>query len=211
MRFSDSERGMNMRDNYYENNRRMSQAGTAGNRRAVRTGTYSVRGQMQYPAAAQRSYPAVRQNYVSGTAARKTSARAQQEARQRAERQLREQEQARAAAIRNRERAARMNPAMILFLAGIIAIMSVILIQYISLQARVTESMKEIASLESTYATLKESNDEMLNEINAGINLDDIKFRAITELGMTYADQGQIVTYAGETGDYVQQVREIGN
>ncbi|MBQ9612382.1 MAG: cell division protein FtsL [Lachnospiraceae bacterium] len=151
------------------------------------------------------------QAYVSGSAARQVSVRTQRQMIAAEQERIREQELVAAAARRNRERAARMNPALITFMAVILFLTSFILIRYISLQSRVTESVKEISALEKTYASLKESNDEMENEINARINLDDIKFKAITELGMTYADQNQIITYAGETGDYVQQVREIGN
>ena len=147
------------------------------------------------------------QAYVSGSAARQVSVRTQRQMIAAEQERIREQELVAAAARRNRERAARMNPALITFMAVILFLTSFILIRYISLQSRVTESVKEISALEKTYASLKESNDEM----NARINLDDIKFKAITELGMTYADQNQIITYAGETGDYVQQVREIGN
>ena len=102
-----------------------------------------------------------------------------------------------------------MNPAMIAFLVGVMCLMSFFLIEYISLQSEVTGTVGEIAQLETQLASLKSDNDETLNEINSGINLDDIKYRAITQLGMTYAQEDQIVTYDGESGDYVRQVSEL--
>lgn len=82
--------------------------------------------------------------------------------------------------------------------------------QYVALQSKVTTAVKEIASLESELATLKSDNSEKQVEINSSISLDDIKYRAIAELGMTYAQEDQIVTYDGESGDYVRQVTKIG-
>ena len=102
-----------------------------------------------------------------------------------------------------------MNPAMIAFLAGVMCLMSFFLIEYISLQSEVKGIVGEIAQLETQLASLKSDNDETLNEINSGINLDDIKYRAIAQLGMTYAQEDQIVTYDGGSGDYVRQVSEL--
>ncbi len=102
------------------------------------------------------------------------------------------------------------HPAMIGILLAVTCGISMILIQYISLQSSVTSAVKEIASLETQLADLKSDNDEKLNEINSNISLDDIKYRAIAELGMTYAQEDQIVTYDGESDDYVRQVTKLG-
>ena len=103
-----------------------------------------------------------------------------------------------------------MNPAMITSLLAVILAMSFVLIQYISLQSDVTASIKEIAQLESSLSDLKSNNDELENEINSNVNLDDIKYTAITKLGMTYAQEDQIVNYDGGSGDYVRQVTQLG-
>ena len=102
-----------------------------------------------------------------------------------------------------------MNPALIAFMVGIMCFMSFFLIEYVSLQSEVTGTINEIAQLETQLASLKSDNDETLNEINSSINLDDIKYRAIAELGMTYATEDQIVNYDGGSGDYVRQVSEL--
>ena len=102
-----------------------------------------------------------------------------------------------------------MNPFLIAFMAGVMCLMSFFLIEYISLQSQVTGTINEIAQLETQLASLKSDNDETLNEINSSINLDDIKYRAIAQLGMTYAKEDQIVTYDGGSGDYVRQVSEL--
>ena len=81
---------------------------------------------------------------------------------------------------------------------------------YISLQSQVTNSVKNIATLESQLNSLKQDNDEAYNRANGHIDLDEIKRIAIQEYGMTYADEGQIVNYSdGGGNDYVRQVAPI--
>ena len=102
-----------------------------------------------------------------------------------------------------------MNPGYVVFMIGILAAMVVILISYISLQARITSSVKDISSLESQLATLRAANDEKLISINSSSNLEEIKDTALTELGMKYADKDQIITYSNSSTDYVRQVAQI--
>lgn len=86
----------------------------------------------------------------------------------------------------------------------------VILSIYIYLQSEITNSVKNIAKLESQLNTLKQDNDEAYNRANSNIDLEEIKRIAIQEYGMTYADEGQVVTYSGGEGnDYVRQVAPI--
>lgn len=99
-----------------------------------------------------------------------------------------------------------MTPAMIVFLAGALIITAACLFQYITLNAQVTSAVEEIADLESELSELRSDNDEALNAIESGISLDDIKYRAIAELGMTYASEDQIIHYSNEESDYVRQV-----
>lgn len=101
-----------------------------------------------------------------------------------------------------------MTAAMIAGMTASLVLMCIILVSYISLQSRVTSAVNENAALETQLATLKSDNDQRLNEINSGINLDEIKYKAITKLGMTYADDDQVVNYTNSDGDYVHQVRQ---
>ncbi|MDO4283809.1 MAG: hypothetical protein Q4C60_00605 [Eubacteriales bacterium] len=107
---------------------------------------------------------------------------------------------------RNREKAAHMNPGYVLFMVLLMTAMGFILIAYVKLQADLTNSVKNISRLESQLSELRTANDEAYNEIDSSISLDDIKYRAITELGMKYANEDQIVTYSNDAGDYVHQV-----
>lgn len=103
-------------------------------------------------------------------------------------------------------RADRMNPAMIAFMMAVMCAMCVCLFRYIGLQSEVTNAVEEIASLESQLSDLKSDNDEALNAINSSVSLDDIKYRAIAELDMIYAQEDQIITYSNDDTDYVRQV-----
>ena len=85
----------------------------------------------------------------------------------------------------------------------------VILTGYLKLQSDITNSMKHIATLESQLNSMKLENDEAYSRINSNVNLEEVRRIAIQELGMQYAQEGQIVTFDGEDNDYVRQTGEI--
>ena len=53
---------------------------------------------------------------------------------------------------------------------------------------------------------MKIANDEAYSRITGNIDLEEIKRIAIGELGMTYAQEGQIITYSNVGNDYMRQV-----
>lgn len=110
---------------------------------------------------------------------------------------------------KNRERAHHMNFGYVVFLALAMLVASYVLIGYIQLQAETTAKVEKIASLEKELNNLKLSNDDELARINSNVNLDEIKRIAIGELGMVYAQEGQIVYYNNEGSDYVRQFGDI--
>lgn len=98
----------------------------------------------------------------------------------------------------------------LLFLSLAMVLMAGTLAWYISLQSQVESTTKHIASLESQLNTIRQENDEAYNRANGNVNLDEVKRIAIQEYGMTYASEGQIVTYSdGGGNDYVRQVAPI--
>lgn len=106
----------------------------------------------------------------------------------------------------NRERARYMNLGYIAFLMGALFLCGVILVNYIQLQSELTAKTRNVASLESELNALKLANDEEYNRINASIDLEEVKRVAIGELGMTYAKEGQIITYSNVGSDYMRKV-----
>ena len=115
------------------------------------------------------------------------------------------------AARRNRERAAHMNPGYVIFMFVLVSAMCAVLIGYIRLHADLSSSVQYISSLESELSTLKAANDEKYNKINSSISIDDVKYTAITKLGMKYAQKDQVIKYENQAEDYVRQVSGLSD
>lgn len=90
----------------------------------------------------------------------------------------------------------------------LLAIMTGSLIYYIRIQAEVTRTTNELADMEQELAQKRAENDAEYNEINDRISLDEIREKAIHELGMKYADRDQVVIYSGSEEDTVKKVGE---
>lgn len=110
---------------------------------------------------------------------------------------------------KNREKAKHMSIGSVLSMVLAMIAAAFILTRYLGLQADITNSIKHIAALESQLNELKLDNDENYSRITSDINLDEVKRVAIQELGMTYAKEGQIITFNGEGSDYVRQTGDI--
>lgn len=138
--------------------------------------------------------------YVQGSAVRKTDIRRQVEE---------PKKQLSHTTRKNRDRAHHMNLAYVFFLSIAMAVTGAALIGYIQLQSGITTSVKRIAALESQLNAARTENDEALSRIEASVDLEEIRRIAITELGMTYAGEGQIVEIPVEGSDYVRQYADI--
>ena len=86
---------------------------------------------------------------------------------------------------KNRNRALHMNAAYVIFLAV------------------------AATALQEELADLKEENTTKYNAVVDSVNLDEIRERAINQLGMTYAAADQIVEYDNPASDYVKQYENI--
>ena len=103
-----------------------------------------------------------------------------------------------------------MSLGYLLFLTLAMALMVGTLAWYITLQAQIKNSVKNIAVLESQLNNLKQDNEEAYNRANGNVDLEEVKRIAIQEYGMIYATEGQIITYSDEGGnDYVRQLSPI--
>lgn len=113
------------------------------------------------------------------------------------------------AARKNREKAERMSAGYVLFLCLALLATGWILVGYITLQSDITNSIKNISVLESELNDLRLANDEEYSRITSDVDLEEVRRIAIQELGMQYAQEGQIVTFASENSDYVKQMASI--
>ena len=141
-------------------------------------------------------------NYVYGSAVRK-----QYEPERRREEEIPLHVKKRAQA---RKRAHRMSLPTLLGLTLAVVLAGGVLSVYITLQADIKSSVKTVSKLEAELNSLKQDNDEAYNKAVSNLDLEEIKRIAIGEYGMTYATEGQIVTYSdGGGNDYVRQVAPI--
>ena len=142
-----------------------------------------------------------RNAYVAGTAAR------QADPARRLGRELEQpKKQLSHSTRKNRERAKYMNLAYVLFLTAAMAVTGIVLVGYIRMESAITQSVE---TLESQLNNIRTENDENLNRIESSIDLNEIRRIAITELGMVYAGEGQIVEIPDEGSDYVRKYADI--
>lgn len=145
------------------------------------------------------TYRATRNNgYVYGNTVRKLDVQRQLE--QEPRRQLSHETR------KNREKALHMNPGYVIFLMAAFCACAFILINYIQLQSELTNRTKSLSTLESRLNTIRLENDEAYSRITSSIDLEEIKRVALGELGMIYAEEGQIITYSSVTNDYMRQI-----
>lgn len=107
---------------------------------------------------------------------------------------------------KNREKAHHMSLGYVTFLLVALLTCAVVLINYVQLQAELTTRNEHVVELQSKLNTMKIANDEAYSRITSNIDLEEIKRIAIGELGMTYAQEGQIITYSNVGNDYMRQV-----
>lgn len=106
----------------------------------------------------------------------------------------------------NREKAKHMNIGYVLFLVAALFLCAMVLINYIQSQAELTAKISEISQLEKELNTIKRSNDEEMERLESSMNLEEIKRRAITELGMVYANENQVIIYQSPNQDYMRKM-----
>ena len=97
--------------------------------------------------------------------------------------------------------------ALFLVLAMIVA--GSALINYIQMQFEVTNNAKQIASLESELISITQTNDETYAKIVNSVDLDEVRKIAMSQLGMIYPEEGQIIRYTNTGRDYVRQYQDI--
>lgn len=139
--------------------------------------------------------------YIDGNTARRLDVR---EEIKKAPRQIENQ-----AVLRNRAKARHMNLPYVLFLAVAVCLAASVLIGYIKLQAENTKILKSISAKESQLNTMRLANDEEYSRIVSSVDLAYVKDVALNELGMQYAEEGQIVNVEIQGDDYVRQYQEM--
>ena len=110
---------------------------------------------------------------------------------------------------KNREKMFHMNLGYVAFLVIALALATFTLCGYIELQSGITNHVKQISEMEAEYNSLKMANDEEYNRITSSVDLEKIRAIAIGELGMVYAQDGQIIQIQNTETDYVHQTTDL--
>lgn len=142
-----------------------------------------------------------------GNAARRLMPQREWEEQQRRqkEEEKRQRRARRSAQARARQRARlRLVP-----LAAAILVMSAFFLGDIYLQSSISDSMRNIASMQDEISDLKAENAATENRIHINANLENVKAKAANELGMVYANKDQIVYYSMDDTDYMDQYDQV--
>ena len=111
--------------------------------------------------------------------------------------------------VKNREKAAHMSVRMVLFYSAFMAVVATTLFFYIHLQSTNVAAAERISAMETQLNEMKLDNEEKYSRIMSDIDMDEIKRRAIEDLGMQYAQKGQIIEVQKASNDYVHQYQNI--
>ena len=110
---------------------------------------------------------------------------------------------------KNRQRARNLSPGYLVFLSAVCAATLFLCVHYLQLKSAYTEQMENVAALESELSQLKADNDAYYNQVQTSVNLNEIKEKALSELGMHYADESQIRYYRAKDNSYMRQYQDV--
>lgn len=146
-----------------------------------------------------------RQMYVYGNAAPKPEYEPQ--------RRVKEPEQPKKKVSRqvkqNRKNAMGINKAYVIFLSVAAVLALAVCVNYVQLRAEITSRSKNITALQEEYVALNEENTTKYNSIMDSVNLEEIRDKAMNELGMVYATENQIIEYDNPSDGYIKQYEQI--
>lgn len=151
-----------------------------------------------------RSASDMRQMYVYGSAVPKPA----YEPRRRTERPEQPKKVSRQVK-QNRKQAMGMSKAYVVFLAVAAVLMLMVCVNYVQLRSELISRSKNITALQEELVALNEENTTKYNAIMDSVNLEQVREKAMNELGMVYANESQVVEYDNPTGDYIKQYEQI--
>lgn len=109
----------------------------------------------------------------------------------------------------NRKKAQHMSMGYVLFLSVAAVFSLVICIGYLQLRTNTTSRSHQITALQQELSSVKEANATAYDVASNSVTLDMVKEKAMTELGMVPAQEGQVVKYQSPSNDYIKQYENI--
>ena len=76
-------------------------------------------------------------------------------------------------------------------------------------QSDIVNSAETVTALQEELNVLTEENDTAYQAAEDSVDLEEVRRRAVNDLGMVYAAQGSVVEYESPAEDYVKQYNEI--
>lgn len=110
---------------------------------------------------------------------------------------------------RNRSMAMHMSRGYVVFLAIATSIALLACVKYLQLQSEIAKRSKHITAIQLEIEDKREENATRYNTIVNSMNLEEIREKAMTELGMEYAKPGQIVIYQNPASHMVTKYANI--
>lgn len=158
-----------------------------------------------------RSYGTIKTNYyVDGNTVRRLEGEPEERRRRQLEKEREQRRrESRHVAKKNQEKALSMGMGYVVFCALAVVLTCAVCVIYIQLQSDITSRMKNISRLESQVTDMRADNDAAIKRIDLSTDLEAVKKTAMTQLGMTYASDDQIIYYSVDDSDYMNQYADI--
>lgn len=109
----------------------------------------------------------------------------------------------------NRSKALHISKGYVAFLAIAAVVALCVCVKYLQLQSEVTKRSKNIVVMQQQLSDMKEDNVAKQDSIMNSVNLDQVREKAIHDLGMVYASSEQIILYKNPVGNEVTQYSMI--
>lgn len=146
-----------------------------------------------------------RQMYVYGNAVRKEQVLPQRMPETETAKERKTSRQVR----KNRNRALSINPAYAGFLAVAAVVAVLVCVCYLKLQSDIVSRSENITALQEELAAMTEANDTAMHAAEDAVDLEEVRTKAVSELGMVYAAQGNVVEYDAPSNESVTQYNDI--
>lgn len=137
-------------------------------------------------------------SYEDGNAARKIE-----------ERQETPRRKVSSTAQKNRAKSTSLGSGYIFFLAVVCSLATAACVHYLQLNAQVTAQRSAVNSKKLELNDLKSYNEAYYSKVTASVDLEEIKRRAINELGMQFVTEDQIRYYTPGNNSYVRQYQDV--
>ena len=110
---------------------------------------------------------------------------------------------------KNRSKALHMSKGYVVFLAVAASVALFACVRYLQLQSEITGRSKNITAMQLELQNAREENTTRYNAIVNSMNLEEIREKAMAELGMEYAKAGQVVTYQNPANHMITKYANI--